>query len=256
MRLHLQLIGCSMLMRELCDAIARSPHAIDAQFLPAGLHDTGAPAMRVRLQKAIDAVGDSGHDYIVLGYALCGTGTVGLQARATPLVLPRAHDCIGLLMGGRAPFNAYFDAHPGTYFRSAGWVERGRQLREQVSGFGVNTPLEGWVARYGEDAGAYLFEQFNRYRSSYSRLAFIRTGLDLTDTFANLAKDEAAEKGWTYAEVNGSLALFRRLLAGDWQDDFLIVPSSHVIAHAFDDRIVEAVPVATGIVEPGGAARS
>ena len=39
---------------------------------------------------------------ILLGYGLCGNGLDGLSARHTRLVLPRAHDCIGLLMGGTA----------------------------------------------------------------------------------------------------------------------------------------------------------
>ncbi|MFV1980286.1 MAG: DUF1638 domain-containing protein [Rhodothermia bacterium] len=33
-------------------------------------------------------------------------------------VLPRAHDCITLLMGSRTRYLEYFKAHPGTYFRS------------------------------------------------------------------------------------------------------------------------------------------
>ena len=65
----------------------------------------------------------AGYDAILLGYALCGRGTEGLRAGKTQLVLPRAHDCIGLLMGSRQRYQAYFDTHPGVYFRSPGWVE-------------------------------------------------------------------------------------------------------------------------------------
>ena len=41
-----------------------------------------------------------------------------------PLVIPRAHDCIALFMGSRQRYREYFDAHPGTYYRTSGWIER------------------------------------------------------------------------------------------------------------------------------------
>src|SRR6202000_2644156 len=99
--MRLMLIGCGLLLRELSDAIVRSPHLVDARFLPAGLHDTGAKSMRQRLQQEIDTIETSDYDSIVLGYALCGMGMAGLRAPSIPLVLPRAHDCITLLMGSR-----------------------------------------------------------------------------------------------------------------------------------------------------------
>jgi len=34
----------------------RSPHQVDIEFLPKGLHDLGGPAMRARLQEAADGV--------------------------------------------------------------------------------------------------------------------------------------------------------------------------------------------------------
>jgi hypothetical protein len=57
--------------------------------------------MRPQLQERIDTADGNGYDAILLGYALCGRGTEGLRAGKTKLVLPRAHDCIGLLMGDR-----------------------------------------------------------------------------------------------------------------------------------------------------------
>jgi len=76
---------------------------VDARFLSKGLHDRGARVMRAGLQAAIDeAEADAEkYDALALGYGLCGNGLAGLEARSVPLVLPRAHDCITLLMGSR-----------------------------------------------------------------------------------------------------------------------------------------------------------
>ena len=82
---------------------------VDARFLSKGLHDRGARAMRTGLQIAIDeAEAEAGkYDAIALGYGLCGNGLAGLEARSVPLVLPRAHDCITLLMGSRTEFEHF-----------------------------------------------------------------------------------------------------------------------------------------------------
>jgi hypothetical protein len=239
--MHLLLIGCGVLLRELSDAIVHSPHLIDAQFLPAGLHDAGAKPMRQRIQEAVDAAEGKHYDAIALGYALCGTGLAGLRARSLPLVLPRAHDCITLLIGSRARYNEYFAANCGVYFRSIGWVERADELEEQISGIGMSCNLGSLIEKYGEDNGRFLYDQMMGYTRSYGKLTFLKTGLEVDDTFRRRARAEAQGKGWIFEEADGSLALFRRLVAGDWENDFLQVPPHHQVVATHDDAIVAAI---------------
>jgi hypothetical protein len=238
--MRILLIGCEVLLRELCDAILHSPHLIDARFLTKGLHDRGGSTMRAGLQAAIDAAEHQPYDAIAIGYGLCGNGLAGLQARSIPLVVPRAHDCIALLMGSRHQFGQYFREHPGVYFRSAGWVERGADLeplaRERT---GVGYTRDALIERYGEDNGVYLYEELNRYRLTYRQLTFIETGIEPDDRFLEQARQEAVEKGWTFATYRGDLSLFRRLLGGDWNaEEFLVVPPGGSIAPSYDEQIV------------------
>ena len=93
-----------------------------------GLHDLGCSPMRKRLQEVVDRVDPEQYEAVLLGYALCGTGTAGLEARTLPLVIPRAHDCIALLMGSRERYQKYFEENQGVYFRSTGWIERGQDM--------------------------------------------------------------------------------------------------------------------------------
>lgn len=238
--MRLLLIGCGMLLRELSDAIVHSPNLVDAKSLPAGLHDWGAKSMRQQIQQEIDAADCANYDAIVLGYALCGMGIAGLKAPAIPLVLPRAHDCITLLMGSRAKYSEYFHANKGVYFRSVGWIERGREMHDQLGANGLSQDREALIAKYGEDNGQFLYEQATRYRTSYGKLTYIRTGSEFDDNFALLARDEAREKNWKYEELMGDVTLFRRLLAGDWQSDFLVVPPGQTVIATLDDEIVSA----------------
>jgi hypothetical protein len=240
--MRLLLIGCGVLLRELSDAIVRSPHLIDANYLPTGLHDTGTKLMREGIQQAIDAAEGKGYDAIALGYALCGTGIAGVRARTIPVVVPRAHDCIALLMGSREKYKEYFNENPGTYYRSIGWVERQAELTEQVAGIGLDDNLQQLIDKYGEDAGRFLYEEMSGYKKHYSRLTFIRTGLEVDDSFRQSAQAEAVEKGWKYEELDGSTTLFRRLLAGDWNDDFLVVQPGQKVVASNDDWILAAAP--------------
>ena len=120
--MHLKLIACQVFTREFEHILARSPHAVDLEIIPMGLHSLGIE-MRPHLQDRIDAADPLGYDAVLLGYALCGRGTDGLRAGRTQLVLPRSHDCIGVLMGDRHRYEDYFAQHPGVYYRSPGWVE-------------------------------------------------------------------------------------------------------------------------------------
>ena len=214
----------------MCAAVARSPHQVDLEFLPKGLHDLGGPAMRARLQKAADRVDATQYEAVLLGYALCGNGVAGLVSRNLPLVIPRAHDCIALLMGGRDRYRIYFENHPGVFFRSTGWLERGQDLDQAAL----------LIARYGEDNGRYLFEQFNGYQRNYRKLAYIATGLEPDGSFEQQAREEAARRGWQFETIRGDLRLFERLVAGDWDDnDFLVVPPGWRVKPTYDRGIIE-----------------
>ena len=162
--MRLKLISCEVLFREMCDACAHSPHQVDLEFLPKGLHDLGSKAMAAKIQEVVDRTPEGVYDAILLGYGLCGNGLHGLAARHTRLVLPRAHDCIALLMGSRERYQAYFEGNPGTYYLSTGWLERGKGLQQLTHDtIGFDESLEAMIRKYGEDnfkcSPAFLSEE-------------------------------------------------------------------------------------------------
>jgi hypothetical protein len=196
--------------------------------------------MRARLQEAADGVDATQYEAVLLGYALCGNGVAGLVSRTLPLVIPRAHDCITLLMGGRERYWSYFENHPGVFFRSTGWLERGQDL-DQAAPY----TLEALIARYGEDNGRYLFEQFNGYQRNYRQLAYIATGLEPDGSFEQRAREEAAHRGWQFETIRGDLRLLERLVAGDWDEaDFLVVPPGWRVKATYDDGVIGKEKVA------------
>jgi hypothetical protein len=225
----------------LCDACARAPHMVDLEFLPKGLHDLGGKPMAARIQEVVDRTPAGVYDAILLGYGLCGNGLDGVTARHTRLVLPRAHDCIALLLGSRARHEAYFEANPGTYYRSTGWLERGNDLQQlNPNTREFDETLEALIRKYGEDNGRYLYEEMTRYRSQYRRLTYIETGLEASGKFLADAQAEAAQKGWSFERLAGDLAWLRRLVWGEWTEaEFVVAEPGQTIAASYAGDIVE-----------------
>jgi hypothetical protein len=238
--MRLKLISCEVLLREMCDAVARSPHQVDTEFLPKGLHDLGGAAMAKHLQQSIDQT--TGYDAITLGYALCGNGLHGLKANSVPVAAMRAHDCIALLLGSRERYIELVTEEPGTYFRSTGWLERGAGLEQLVSDrTGLGISLDQFIEKYGEDNGRYLYAEMTRYQTSYSRLVYIETGLEPDRRFHEEAQREADERGWRFEAVKGSLEIFKRLVWGEWaNDDIVVAQPGERFAARYTDEILTA----------------
>lgn len=244
--MRLKLIACEIFTREICAAAARSLNTIDIEFLPKGLHDIGTTAMRELLQAALGRVDESGYRAILFGYGLCNNGIAGLAARSIPVVFPRAHDCITLFFGSKERYRSYFDSHPGVYFKTTGWIERGTDAGEmsQLSiqrRSGLDHTYEELVAKYGEENGRFLWEEIGNYSKNYRRMTFIEMGVEPDDRFAEQAREEAASKGWAFENLRGDLSLIQRLVDGPWNDsEFLVLkPGERVIAR-YDEGIIAA----------------
>ncbi|HEY4761232.1 MAG TPA: DUF1638 domain-containing protein [Thermoguttaceae bacterium] len=242
--MRLKLIACEILYREFCTAIARSPNQIDVEFLPKGLHDMGQAKMFARLKEAIDAVDESQYEAIVLGYALCNNGILGLMAKKIPLVVARAHDCITLFLGSKERYMDYFRKNPGTYFKSSGWIERGEGLAQAGQDSiqrqaGMIQSYEELAAKYGEDNARFLSEHLSNMTPNYSKITYIEMGIEPDDRFEQHARCDAAALGWKYEKIPGDMSLIQDLLDGCWDEDrFLVVPPGCRIAPSYDERII------------------
>jgi hypothetical protein len=237
-----RVIACEVLYREVSLAVAKSPHVLDVRFMPFGLHSTPAE-LRERLQQEIREADELNYDYVLLGYGLCSRGTADLSACGTPLVIPRAHDCITLFLGSRDRYQKEFVDNPGTYYYSSGWIERGdgevRQgFIEESKEIARKARFEDYKAKYGEENAQYLIEQESQWLANYSRAAYIEMGTGPSDQYRQFVRRISESRGWSYEEIPGDASLIVRLLNGDWDEDFLIVPAGASTRETFESDVI------------------
>ncbi len=240
--MNLKVIACEVLARSLYLSAARSPHIIDLHLFKKALHEKPAN-LRATLQEAIDAADNEGYDAILLAYGLCGKATAGLQARSTPLVIPRAHDCITLFLGSRSRYQEQFTQNPGTYWYVQDYIEREGEGGTALSlGSGtdidINTVYQEYVEKYGKDNADYLMEVMGAWQAHYNRAAYIDMGIADGKQVEERAQAEAARRGWTFDRLAGDINLIQRLLSGDWEADFLVLQPGQKIAMAADEGVV------------------
>jgi len=245
--MKLLVIACDVVARPVYLCAARSPHVVDLRLFARGLHNE-PQKLRDVLQHEIDAA-EPGYDAIVLGYGLCGGATAGIVARDTPLVVPRAHDCITLFLGARERYAAEFNAST-TYWYVNDQVERNQGYNAKSVGLGVSGDSDDdmeairaeYVEKYGEDNAEYLMEVMGAWKTHYQRAAFV--GMGVADETASIAyaRGQADRRGWGFDQVEGSMVLLRKLIDGEWDGDVLALQPGERLAMSWDEGVVKAVP--------------
>lgn len=241
----LRLIACNVFFREACLCAAHTPHVVDVEFTELGEH-VHPEALRGKIQGMIDAAERSGKGYeaILLLFGICGNAGVGLCARNTPLVIPRAHDCCTILLGSRQRFQEHFGDNPSTPFSSPGYMERGSYFLRAEDGetkVYYGDIYAQYVEQYGEDNARYIMEAMapRRKGEGPERAVYI----DIPQ-FAHLGYEEAfrqkaAAEGRQFERLEGSLRLIEGLLQGDWDpEEYLVVQPGQRTAGVYDFREV------------------
>jgi hypothetical protein len=244
-RLHL--ISCRVFERELEVLAPVARTELQIQYLEMALHEKPGEQLRAAMQQAVDAVSIGEADAVGLGYGLCNRGLLGLKARELPVVIPRAHDCLGILLGSTKRYLAELDKQPGSYFQSSGWIEHlpaDRTLRPLAAGSEGRAASEAeMIARYGAENAKFLLEEMAKFTRHYRRLAYIATPVRDGMKRERKAGEIATQQGWDFASLPGDLGWLRRLLDGEWNEaEFLVVKPGHEVVPRYDEGIIGAEP--------------
>lgn len=221
-------ITCKVLQREVYFCASHSRNIVDVWLMPQGLHNE-PDRLRIEVQKAIHEIQDiqsNSYDAILLAYGLCSNGIVGLNSRI-PLVVPRGHDCITLLLGSKDEYRQYFDSHKGVYWYSPGWIESetmpGKDRFEKT--------LAQYTEKYGKENAEYLMEMQEGWMKEYEWATYVHWPQFDDSQYVEYSKQCARFMKWKFDKVEGKSGLIQRMMDGIWDEkDFLVLPPGKTIA--------------------------
>ncbi|MEW6374693.1 MAG: DUF1638 domain-containing protein [Thermodesulfobacteriota bacterium] len=210
---RLLILACSVMEKEIRQF---QNGQVEFKFFDYGLHRT-PENMAKTLQEEIDQVSEENYDGIILGYGLCSNGIVGVRSQNQTLIIPRIHDCISLFLGSPESYKEEAKKHPGTYYLTPGWIEKGE------------TPIskyEDYAKSYDEETAKWVLHEEMKH---YKRIAFIDTGVYPAEPYRKIARQNAEFLGINYEEPAGSPLLFKELVCGPWGKNFLILEKGQSI---------------------------
>jgi len=150
----------------------------------------------------------------------------GIQSRQHTLIIPRTDDCIAILLGSYQKYIEEFDATPGTYYLTKGWLESGSDPLKEY---------REYEEKYGQEDATWIMDQQYQH---YERLAFIAHNNEDLDKYRPQAQEVAAycqRWGMRYEEILGSDNYIRRLVEKSFQageaddEDFVVVPPNREV---------------------------
>jgi hypothetical protein len=242
-----KVIACESMARPVYVFSAQSIHRIDIELLQIGLHDQ-PKQLRNQIQSCIERASSGNYDAILLVYGLCGRAIDGLISGTTPLVIPRAHDCITLYLGSRAAYLQQQNEHPGTYWYSQDYLERSSRYGQSMTlGSGAISDqqemYDQYVKKYGQENADYLMETMNSWQKKYERAVLLETEFGVTDDVREKVEKQSQINGWKLESLQTDLSLIKNLLAGAWDQNYLVVPARHQIKMQDNGEIFSAEPL-------------
>ncbi len=194
------IIACSVLKLEFERIIGDRP--IELRLLEQGLHST-PKIMPEKIAAEVAGAEARQPESIVLGYGLCSKGVVGVGGAATPLLIPRCHDCIALLLGSVRRYNEIFSKRPGTYYLSAGWVAEN------------DDPLSCVEVKYAPRLGEKkAMRAMSLELANYTHICYVDNGLGDQERLKARAQENCRAFSKEYMEIKGSLEYLRKLVDG------------------------------------------
>jgi len=226
-----KVIACRSMYREISFLVSQVKSACDVTFLPLGLHNN-PKTLRETLRREIATTSpqrfayekgnlETGYDYdaILLGYGLCSRGTEGLSSPRYPIVIPRVHDCIAILLGSHRRYEELINQYRGIYWYSPGWIEHSLEPGKER----YTLVYETYREKYGEDNARYLMQLEESWQREYHHAFYIRWGFPVDEAYEAFTRECAEFLGWEYRVVEGDKGLLRDLLEGRWDKERFVV---------------------------------
>jgi hypothetical protein len=191
-------------------------------WIDRGLHEY-PDKLRLTLQEKIDELRDV--PYILLAFCLCGNSVHGLYSDSSCLVIPKFDDCIHMYMAkeaGKPP-----EVKMGLLYYTKGWLDCDSSLLQQ---------LQDYNEQYGEEDAQALIEMMYK---DYTGMRLIDTGAYDVGRCMDIVKRSAEVLDMDVGVCRGTLRVIDKLLCGQWDDEFCVIPpGERISSEHFKDRVI------------------
>jgi len=208
-----KIIGCEVMKEELL-AIEVNEQ-VEYEFISMGLH-LYPKKLHQELQQIIDQ--SIGYSKIILAFGLCGGATRSLIASSSPIVIPRVHDCLPVLLGSRTRYEQCSQQEKGTFYLSCGWM---------ITEKNILSEHQRICEKYGQKKADRILA---RMYDSYKKVLFIHTGRSEEGVTLQQSREIAELLHLTHETVQGENIYLHKIVNGPWnEEDFAYIPHQGTI---------------------------
>jgi hypothetical protein len=154
-----KIIACEVMKDELL-AIKSDEH-VEYEFISMGLH-LYPKKLHKELQNILDR--SLGYSKIILAFGLCGGAARSIKSSDSPLIIPRVHDCLPILLGSKKIYEYFSNEEKGTFYLTGGWM---------ITEKNILSEHQRICEKYGEKKALSIL---SRMYDSYKKVLFIHTG--------------------------------------------------------------------------------
>lgn len=197
-----KIIACEVMKEEL---LAITPnYQVEYEFIPMKLH-LYPQKLHKELQDILDR--SLGFSKIIIAFGLCGGATKNLKASDSPLIIPRVHDCLPLLLGSRAAYKHFVKEEKGTFYLSCGWM---------ITEKNILSEHQRVKEKYGDKKALRVLD---RMYDSYKKILFIHTSSTEEETTMQQSRQIAELLKLNYDTIQGNDAYIKKIVNGPWDED-------------------------------------
>lgn len=248
--MHLKLICCKIVEREIANLSCTCKNVIDVTMLRQKLHDRPQELNKILqdeihqidegIQRYSNVQADDGYDAILLGYGLCSGAVTGLYSRKYPIVIPKAHDCVTFLMGDKDRYMDYYMQNTGTFYYWPGAVE----LMDFQEDDRYERRYRYYLMRYkGNERKARKAVAVEKsFLDTYKKVTYIGWPSLPFPEYERKIQEYARIREWEFEKLEGRNTLLRKMLDGEWDEEsFLVLQPGETVEPGYDKDILRKV---------------